>query len=493
MSNLLKYWVPVYTRQGISLLLVVVLFLGSFVGLLIWSNERYHQEVTQQLHQGLAQYVAEHTNRPIFDEQGEVDHGILKAIAMNTMMINPSVEVYLLDTQGKILGHALPDLNGVELMDIDIAPIKEYLNAQVPGPVFGTNPRSPDIMGIFSVAPLSAGDTMKGYLYVMLASELRNSLAERLADSYILKVTLAGMVILLLILLAFMVLGFRHFSKPIRSLAAQMRDYRRLQNDEELAPYALNEVEELRASFDFMQTRIQEQFDQLAKNDAMRRELVSNISHDLRTPLAAMQGYIETIMLKKNSLSEAEIENFLAIAHRHSQKLATLISQLFELSKLDTGAMSAKFERFSITELVADICAEHQILADKQKLKLILDVPEDSLYVRADIALIGRVIQNLLDNAMQHTDEGGAITLALEPSGDTVSVVVTDSGRGISKESLPFVFERNYQAAQPEARKTVGAGLGLSIVKKILDLHKTTINIQSEVAVGTQIRFQLAV
>ena len=495
----LSNWLPVYTRQGLSLLLVVMLLAGSFILLLAWSNERYHQEVTQQLHKDLAQYVVDHAPNPIFKDSGEVDAGVLKAIAINTMMINPSVEVYLLNPNGKVLGHALPDLDD-SLSDISIEPVQRYLNQSLSGPVFGTNPRDPGSLGIFSVAPLTSQDEtpelgrgeLQGYLYIMLASQARNSLADRLAQSYILKVALAGVVGLSVVLVAFMVLGFRHFSKPIRELARQMRDYRSRHDDAEAERSYGNEVEELKASFAYLQDRVQEQFDQLAQNDALRRELVSNISHDLRTPLAAMQGYIETLMLKKDSLSNTEVEHFLNVAHRHSLKLATLISQLFELSKLDTGGMAAKFERFSISELLSDICMEHQILAEQKGLRLSIKSPSQSLYVQADIALIGRVIQNLLDNAIQHTDAGGEVVLALEKRGERVLVSVTDTGRGISKESLPFVFERHYQADSTEARKAAGSGLGLNIVKKILDLHQAAIGVQSELTKGTRIHFELA-
>lgn len=485
-------WLPVYTRQGLSLVAVVLLLAIGFVALLVWSNERYHQEVTQQLHKGLAQYVAEHTKRPVFDAQGEVDQGVLKAIAMNTMMINPSVEVYLLDPEGKVLGHALPDIDE-SLTDINIKPIQQFLASTDTGPVFGTNPRHPEQQGIFSVAALGTAEDMHGYLYVMLASKARSTLAKSLEDSYILKVALAGVLMLTLVFVACLMLGFRHFSQPIRALAAKMRAYRRSIHDAPLNEIPSNEVDELNEAFEFLQQRVQEQFEQLAQNDAQRRELVSNISHDLRTPLAAMQGYLETLMLKKEQLSDEQREQFVSIAHRHGEKLNTLIAQLFELSKLDTGRMAAQFERFSITELLSDVCAEYQILAEKHELKIVLDVPVQSLEVKADIALIGRVIQNLVDNAIAHTEPGGEIVLGLERQGALVSVSVRDSGRGISKESLPFVFERHYQAEAPQARKATGAGLGLSIVKKILDLHDAAINVQSELARGTLIRFELAV
>lgn len=485
---------PLYLRHGLSLFVIVLLLAGGFVGLLSWGSERYHQEVTQQLHRDLASYVADHTESPIFDSNGRVDHQVLKAIAMNTMMINPSVEVYLLDPSGKILGHALPDID-VTLSSVSVEPILRYLNQSKGGPVFGANPRAPEQQGIFSAVQLYHQGHLKGYLYIQLASQVRKTLAQNLADSYVQKITLAAALGLVGIFVACAWLAFRYFSAPLRHLSKAMRDYRHQQGDP-VSHHPKNEVEELNAAFVFLQARVQEQFDQLARNETMRRELVTNISHDLRTPLAAMQGYIETLLIKQNDLDDVQRNTYLEIAHRHGRKLAKLVSQLFELAKLDSGQMSAKFERFSITELISDLSMEYQVLADKKNILLALEVPSEPLFVQADIALIERVIQNLLDNAIQHTPQGGRVCLSLSSQGQGVGVELSDSGKGIHPEHLPFVFDRYFQSGQASDEASVhkpdGAGLGLNIVKKILDLHHAAINIHSEVAKGTCIRFELA-
>ena len=132
-----------------------------FLGLMLLSNHRYHQEVTQNLHRDLAQYIIEHLPYELFTPDGQVDQKVLKSIAMNTMMINPSVEVYLLDSEGNILGHALPEAD-IEGGRIDIGPVHQFLETQNRGAVLGDNPRHMGQQNIFSATPVSWNDEMMG-------------------------------------------------------------------------------------------------------------------------------------------------------------------------------------------------------------------------------------------------------------------------------------------------------------------------------------------
>ena len=181
------------------------------------------------------------------------------------------------------------------------------------------------------------------------------------------------------------------------------------------------------------------------------------------------------------------------VAHRHSKRLRDLVSQLFELSKLEAGRVQPQYEIFSLTELVYDVRQDYELRAQEKGLELIAKVPDENVLVNADISLMQRVLQNLIDNAISHSKESGEVTLSLKLEGSGVQVGVFDTGRGIAAEDIPYVFERFYQSTSevnPELRKD-GAGLGLSIVQKILELHDSIISVRSQLNTGTEFSFAL--
>jgi signal transduction histidine kinase len=244
-----------------------------------------------------------------------------------------------------------------------------------------------------------------------------------------------------------------------------------------------------------MQQRIAQQVQHLQDNDRLRRELVSNISHDLHTPLANVQGYVETLLLAGDQLDAAGRELHLRTAMRHIKRLHRRIADLFELSKLDAGQVAPRLEPFRLGELLQDVVQDGQLAARERGVALALaDSAEAHARVRADIGLIERVLQNLVDNALAHTPRGGAVTLALERDGpDALRVAVIDTGSGIAREHLPHIFERYWRAddAPAQAGQGASAGLGLAIVKRILDLHGSVVRVASDPARGTRFEFSL--
>jgi len=495
--------IKLYSKLALTITAFGLVVAIGFLVLFSWSSERYHQEVTQQLHKELAQYVLEHLPGPLYieTEQGDrINEQVLKATAINTMEINPSVEVYLLDGQGRILAHALPK-SSVQTHDIDVTAIHRFLDSETEGPVLGQNPRQLSQHTIFSAAPVWFNQDMKGYLYVVLASFQAKSISEQLSGSHITRLTLGAVAAAIIFLGVSAYFSFRRITLPIGRLANSVKAYRTstLVDNHDFT-HELDEVGELKHAFELMQQRIQSQFDQINETDRIRRELVSNISHDLRTPLASMQGYLETILIQENNLSEEKKRQYIHIAHRHGKHLNELIAQLFELSKLDAGKVEPAHEVFSITELLFDVKQDYELIAEKEGIELKVETPNENTLVLADISLIQRVLQNLLDNAIKHTPEQGRILLKLSLKEGQVFVAVHDSGTGISQKDIPHVFDRFYQAESLNASSgsgsgssSIGAGLGLSIVKKILDLHGALIDVVSEPSSGTCFEFRLPV
>jgi signal transduction histidine kinase len=238
-----------------------------------------------------------------------------------------------------------------------------------------------------------------------------------------------------------------------------------------------------------MSNTIREQIERLKENDRLRRELVSNVSHDLRTPLASMQGYVDTLIIKNGSLSADQRDHYLNITRKHAHRLGRLIGDLFELSRLDSASVEPQFERFSVAELLQDTSQEFELEASRAGVRLDVAAPRDGASVVADIGLIQRVLENLIRNALRFTPSGGRITLSVEERSSKLAVAVADTGVGIPENDLPRIFDRFYGNARESGAESWG--LGLAIVKRILELHQSRITVTSAVDHGTRFEFEL--
>lgn len=238
-----------------------------------------------------------------------------------------------------------------------------------------------------------------------------------------------------------------------------------------------------------MSDRIIKQVKLLKHNDNSRRELIANVSHDLRTPLASLQGYLETLLLKNETLSEPEISEYIKTAYENSQRLQKLISELFELASLENNDTSLHFESFSMSELAQDVSQKFKLKAKNKGITLEAKIPEIPAFVSADIGLIQRVLENLLDNAIKYTPEGGEVEIKLSVANSNIETVIRDTGQGISEQEAQHIFERFYRIEKH--RDQDGSGLGLAIVKRIIQLHNSSIDVSSAENKGAIFSFDL--
>jgi len=240
-----------------------------------------------------------------------------------------------------------------------------------------------------------------------------------------------------------------------------------------------------------MAEKINQQIQELQRTDGMRREMVANISHDLRTPLTTMRGYLETLILKDESLSPDEKKQYVETALIHSKHLAKLVEQLFELARLDSCESVVYSEPFSMGELVQDVTQSYQLRAQQKSINLEVIIDPEAPLIYGDIAMMQRVLENLIENGLRHTPDGGLISVSVDIDSGNVIVRVADTGCGIPAEDVSRIFERFYQQ---DINRTgnKNSGLGLAIVKRILELHGSVINVRSQINQGTTFSFQLA-
>jgi signal transduction histidine kinase len=479
-------------KLSVALLAILGLAGAAFFLVVQVSGRLYYEELTQRLNAPIAMYV---TGERQLMADGAIDRDSLASLAQQAMVINPTAEVYLLDSDGRLLGHALSP-ESVRAERVDLAPIRRLLQGEDELPVRGTDPRNPDRDKVFSVAEVRHGDRLEGYLYVILGGQRYDELASDLRGSYVRKISAFAVGAVVLVAL---VVGLLVFSLLTRRLTRLRRVVSRFAGSG-FAPDAAvawpaedrrDEIDQLGVSVAAMSDRIIEQFERLKETDRLRRELITNVSHDLRTPLATMQGYVDTLVMKNGTLSPTERRRYLEITRKHAAHLARLVADLFELARLDAASVDPVFESFSLAELLQDVAQEFELESQRRGVTVTVEAARDESRVFADIALIQRVLENLIRNALRFTPRGGRIAVRIEPQPSRVAVTVADTGRGIREEDLPNIFDRFFRRDSVEASEGSSTGLGLAIVKRILDLHGSRIAVTSRVDVGTRFEFTL--
>jgi two-component system OmpR family sensor kinase len=242
-----------------------------------------------------------------------------------------------------------------------------------------------------------------------------------------------------------------------------------------------------------MAQQMQVQMRLIEQSDSSRREFFANVSHDLRTPLASIQGYLETLSIMNDSLASTDRQQYLQIALSQSRSLSHLIDTLFYLAKLDSGQIALQPEQFRIEEVVQDVVQKFALQAQKQNIRLEMDGCDKLPFVCADLGLIERALSNLIDNALRHTLEGGSVRLRMQHIDKKIWVSVIDSSGGISESDLPHIFERFYRGHGVLGNAAVNAGIGLSIVSRIVAMHGETVEAGNALGLGAEFRFSLSV
>lgn len=446
----------------------------------------YSQETSQRLNRPLAERVAKFT-KPFID--GSINEEEVEKLFHNVMVLNPSVEVYLLDEAGKILSYYAP-FGEVKLERLNLDPIHQFIDNKE---VFikGEDPRNPGLQKIFSAAGILDNERTVGYIYIILASEEYTSVTDMLAHNYQIKLATKAVLITFFaaIIIGFFVIWY--LTKNINKISVAVNRFKQGDLKARIRLESKGELSVLANNIDAMADTIVSNINEIRSVEKLRKELISNISHDLRTPLTSIQGYAETLVLLEEKLDKKTKIKYLNTILSSTQRVKKMVENLFEISKLEAHQVETKKETFSINELLSDMVMKFDLMAKSKSIDFKINVADNNTLVFADIALMERVFQNLLENALNHTREGGTVQIAIKNnSASSIEVTIKDTGVGISSEELPYIFDRYKKGAYGTHK---GTGLGLAIVKKILELHKLDIKVESELNVGTSFSFRLPV
>ncbi|MBJ3816344.1 HAMP domain-containing histidine kinase [Shimwellia pseudoproteus] len=460
--------------QRLALVFTGLLLLCALAACMVQlhSSRAYGNAMIQRLSLDLAGQIT--ASEALLSPAGAVNRQTLSSLFDRLMTLNPSVELYLLAPDGRLLADAAP-AGHLKRQKVAIAPIHALLGGK-PLPIYGDDPRSRDRQKVFSAAPVYRGKQLTAYLYIILQGETLNALSETAWHNALRNALLWSLLLVAALGGVAAALASWWVTRPVKALTRQMSviDGDSIHTIRLLAAQPLrpgeDEVSRLHNSFMLLARKIVSQWDALADSDRQRREFIATISHDLRTPLTSLLGYLETLSVKAATLTPEERQQYFAVALRQGNNVRHLSQQLFELARLEYGGITPRAEAFAAPELIQDILQKYDLSLESRHLALQVDIPPRLPVAWADLSMIERVLTNLLDNAVRHTPEGGVISLHCWPQGGHIMVEIQDSGPGIPDALRDGLFQRP-SILEGRSAGTPRGGLGLMIVRRMLELH----------------------
>jgi signal transduction histidine kinase len=330
---------------------------------------------------------------------------------------------------------------------------------------------------------MSLGPEFLGKVYIIPdpAAELYVAPFRRLSTSINRSLLLGGSVAIGIALLLTFVLS-RRITSPIGALAKAARRLGRGDLSQRFQFQGEGEVAALAQAFNSMAA-------DLEHAEQLRRNMVADVAHELRTPLSNIQGYLEAI---RDGVVEPDAAAIRSL-NEETALLSRLVNELQELSLAEAGELKLVYQAEDITKLVKQAVTPWQPQLTAKEIALSLDLPDNLPPVNIDWQRVNQVLHNLLENAVAHTHKGGTINVAAITRGDWVEVSVSDTGEGIPAEDLPHIFERFYRVDKSRARATGGSGLGLTIAKRLVEAHGGKITVQSKLGKGSRFSFTLPI
>lgn len=451
----------IFRRIGLLIFTVVTVLSILFVIVTYMATTEYYQASTQLLNKDVAAHIAK------FSSPFEVD-GINRrkadSVFYQAMIISPNVEVYFLDNAGKVISYHSAD-SLIKLRRVPLDHIREYL-ANPSQEIKSIDPKDPGTPKIFSAAKVFQGSRQIGYIYVILVSKEYRNVAEFVFRSRIGGLAVKLFAIIILTTLIFSLLYTfrlqRRFNRVINVLD-------KFTDGDLNARFDSNQKDEfypISNAFNKMACMLEINFSQLSALEVERKNFLANISHDLRTPLAVARGYTETLLIEK-STNIPEREAYLELINSKIRQVEKLVHQLFELSKMESVNFQPVKEPFVFSEVLQELLTGAQLQAKAKQISLTCLHCEDTTLINADISMLERVLQNLLENALKYTPEYGKIVTSLFHEDGHLVVKMENTGEPLSMALLAWLNSTSDVTGRPEH-----TGLGLALIKKMLQLHQ---------------------
>ncbi|MFZ5640481.1 MAG: ATP-binding protein [Bacillota bacterium] len=275
----------------------------------------------------------------------------------------------------------------------------------------------------------------------------------------------------------------RSVSRPLQEMNLVAHRVAEGRFDERVDVCSGDEIGQLGHSFNFMAGQIE-------RHEKMRREFVANVSHELRSPLTSVQGFIEALMDGKDKTPE-DRKRYLDIVHTETMRLIRLVNELLDLSRVEEGIVRLKLKEVDLAGVIDNVLKKYRPVLEERSIRVIKKLPPSLPELKGDGDRIQQVLNNLLDNAIRYSENDTEIVIAVEDSAGNVKITVEDHGKGIPEEELPYVWDRFYKVDKARSRNAEGTGLGLAIARQIVEQHGGRVEAESIPLQGSKFSFSL--
>ena len=396
------------------------------------------------------------------------------------VLFAPHTGLYLVSADGEILATSGEGRIHWSSYRVNLRAIQAAQAYDEDMPIFGEDPDAIGERRIVAAHPLSMDQGMGGWLLVVSRSADLLTQTSEVVKSYALRTGAKAALLTLAIAVALTAAMLAVLTRPLTQLTRRVERIQRSGfsqpvTDEEF-PFGdrNDEIGRLSNTFRDAFERLKQETDRVAMTDNRRRDMVASVSHDLRTPLTALIGQLETVRMKRDSMPRAEQDRFIDGAFNNAQHLKRLTDSLAELGRLDDPAFRIELEPIALHELCDDVAHRFQTHAERLGVRLAVNYPDGLPLAHVDAALVDRALSNLLDNAIRVTPAGGSTTVdvssALLEGQPAIKVAVADTGPGVAPEDQARVFDRFFQSSEHRGRRG-SSGLGLAIVSRVMELH----------------------
>ena len=468
----------------LSLLLLVLSF--ALYTVFISSFEWLSKESEQQLNLTLASHIAADLTP---DMRDGLDISLIERRLASFAARYPRIDLFVLAQDGQVVATSIGPIDR-RIEPVDLAPVRTFLDttAQPKLPLYGQDPITRSYSEVFSVAEVRGGD-QKYFLYVVLTGTIYREIMQYLSTGHTMRSTIAAGLLATVATAALGILLFFVLTTRFRRLVSGIRRIERGEYDTALPVEGKDEVASVARAVNEMSKRIVAEMRSKEQSDALRRNLVARVSHDLRAPLTGLRGHLERLSISLADNAQGAQARHTEAALESALALQFLIDDLFELSKLEARDKAPRPDTFSMLELVRDVVRRAQPLAEAAGVTVSVSVEATVVTdVYADPTMLSRALQNLLDNAIRACAPGGSVTIFLTEVSTGLCVAIQDSGTGISEDDLAHVFDAFFSTRAD----TGGTGLGLAIVKRIIEAHDAELTVESTPGQGSTFSFIVA-
>lgn len=451
----------------LSLFLVIIIMISFFM------LSIFYQEFTRQAEQNLVN-AGTRTNALMERYYNNEITRVELNSWINAMSYISNIKIYILNPDTSVLhqGENSEDFNfDSQMISSDMVEIMKGATVRRMNPIQLSSEDEVVYVGM----PLQYNGQISGVILLFTPmTELNNVSREVLTMMIVI-------VVISLLLCTFAVLRSSiRISEPIVMISDYAREIGKGNEVPDVEITSRDEVGNLAKSFNEMKKEI-------SIAEQMRREIVANVSHELRTPLTSIIGFLKGIL--DGVIKPEDEKKYLTIAYNEANRLKDLTREIVEVAKLESGSTKLNIEEFNLNELSKDVMLELRTMVEEKGLTFTLEEKTEAILLKADKAKIRQVFINVINNSLKFTEKG-SIRVSIEAKDKKAIIIIEDTGVGIKKDKIAYLFNKFYTANE-YGDATNGAGLGLNIVKNIVEMHKGTVTVESELKQGTKTKIEL--